>query len=157
MGREIERKFLPANDGWRGLAQGRLLRQGYLCAGPTGAVRVRVAGERAWLGIKGRTVGASRAEFEYPIPLEDARQMLAELTQHALVEKTRYALSHGGLIWEVDEFHGLNQGLVLIEVELTSEDQRFARPAWVGEEVTDDPRYYNAALAARPFCEWKDE
>ena len=154
MADEIERKFLLANDAWRGLVQGKLLRQGYLCTENNCAVRVRISADKAWLGVKGKTVGATRPEFEYAIPLEDAERLLNELARRPLIEKTRYAISASGLVWEVDEFHGVNQGLLVVEVELKNEGQKFEKPIWVGREVTGDPRYYNANLVARPFSDW---
>lgn len=154
MAREIERKFLPKNDAWRADAgAGTPYRQGYLSATPACTVRARVAGELAFLTIKGKTTGFSRDEFEYAIPREDAEQMLATLCQR-IVEKTRYVIEHEGHTWEVDEFHGANAGLVVMEIELGSEAEAFARPAWVGDEVTADRRYSNAALAERPFNGW---
>lgn len=152
---EIERKFLLADDGWRGLTEGVHISQGYLVADRDRAVRVRIAGNRAWLGIKGETRGAARLEFEYPVPLEDARLMLERLAKRPFIEKTRYAIPFGGLLWEVDEFAGDNQGLIIAEVELEHERQHIARPAWIGREVTGDPRYYNANLVANPFRNWQ--
>lgn len=152
---EIERKFLPRSDAWRGLVQGELLRQGYLFSSPKCAVRVRVAGAKAWLGIKGGTVGAVRSEFEYAVPLEEAEAMLAELADGPVIEKTRYKIPHAGKVWEVDEFHGENRGLVIIEVELNDESEEPARPDWAGTEVTGDPRYYNASLVRKPFSQWE--
>ena len=152
---EIERKFLLANDSWRGLAQGITLCQGYLSTDKHCAVRVRIAGNKAWIGIKGETHGATRLEFEYPVPLEEARLMLERLAKRPLIEKTRYTIPFAGLIWEVDEFHGDNQDLIIAEVELEDEAQSFARPDWIGREVTGDPRYYNANLVANPFKEWR--
>lgn len=154
MPKEIERKFLLANDGWRGLAQGLHICQGYLAAEPECAVRARIAGERAWIGIKGRNVGATRLEFEYPVPLEDARLMLERLAKRPLIEKTRYAIPYHGLTWEVDEFSGDNQGLIIAEVELKDERQSFVKPGWIGPEVTGDPRYYNSNLVENPFKNW---
>jgi adenylate cyclase len=153
MTREIERKFLLRNEDWRGLAPGKAYVQGYLAAGETCSVRIAEGG--AALNIKSAAAGAARDEFEYEIPLEDARHMLALFaTQSALIEKTRYTIEHQGFYWEIDEFHGRNQGLVVAEIELEREDQAFAKPAWIGEEVTDDPRYYNARLARAPYGEW---
>lgn len=150
---EIERKFLVTGDGWRALAQGTAYRQGYLPSeGCT--VRVRVAGQRAFLTIKGKTVGATRSEFEYEIPPADAVAMLETLAAKPLIEKTRYAIPVGDLVWEVDEFFGDNAGLIVAELELASEDQAFAKPHWVGEEVTHDARYFNANLAKFPFTRW---
>jgi len=117
-------------------------------------VRLRVQGDRAWLTIKGKTHGASRTEFEYPIPTADAHAMLEEMCPQGVIDKTRYRIQVGEHVWEVDEFHGDNQGLVVAEVELDSEDQPFERPPWLGEEVTDDPRYYNSALSRTPYGQW---
>jgi len=155
MAREIERKFLLRNENWRGLAPGKAYVQGYLAGGETCAVRVRIAENTATLNIKGATAGAVRSEFEYEIPLEDARRMLATLAGKSLIEKTRYTVEHKGFFWEIDEFHGKNQGLVMAEIELEHEGQVFEKPAWIGEEVTDDPRYYNANLARAPYSEWR--
>ncbi|MDL2291469.1 CYTH domain-containing protein [Desulfovibrio sp. OttesenSCG-928-F20] len=151
---EIERKFLLTHSGWRGLARGTRIRQGYLCLDPERTVRVRLAGSEAWLTIKGKSSGPSRLECNYAIPLAEAERLLDEVALRPLVEKVRYAIAYEGLIWEVDEFFGDNLGLVLAEVELESEDQAFERPDWIGEEVTDDPRYYNASLVLHPFCTW---
>jgi adenylate cyclase len=151
---EIERKFLVRDERWRGLAQGVPLRQGYLNSDPARTVRVRIEGDSARLTIKGRTVGATRGEWEYPIPLEDAMQFLDQLCEQPIIDKTRYRISYAGMLWEVDEFHGENAGLVVAEIELTSEDQTFARPEWVGAEVTHDARYFNATLLRHPYCNW---
>lgn len=154
MAEEIERKFLLRSDGWRAGAPGTLFRQGYLSTTKERTVRVRTVGDEAFLTVKGITVGATRAEFEYPIPAEDARRMLEDLCERPIIEKTRHLVSHGGLVWEIDEFHGVNDGLVVAEVEIDSEDQEIDLPEWVGEEVTDDPRYFNANLIARPYSTW---
>ena len=156
MGQEIERKFLPASDDWRGLATGTSYRQGYLCANREQTVRVRLAGDTGFITIKGPTQGISRAEFEYPIPVADARELL-ELCSLPLIEKTRYRIDCAGLVWEVDEFFGENLGLVLIEVELSSPEQRVLLPDWVGEEVSGDARYTNAMLSRYPYASWKKE
>ena len=153
MGKEIERKFLVTGDAYKALGEGTTYRQGYLNSAKERVVRVRTMGDEAALTVKGITVGATRLEFEYAIPLEDARQLL-ELCEQPLVEKTRYKVAFGGLVWEIDEFHGANAGLTVAECELASEDQRIDRPAWVGEEVTGDPRYFNSNLIARPFTTW---
>ncbi len=153
MGKEIERKFLIADDRWREGAEGTLFRQGYLNSAKERVVRVRTMGDRAALTIKGITTGASRLEFEYDIPLGDAAQLL-ELCEQPLIEKTRYKIPHGGLVWEIDEFHGVNDGLVVAECELESEDQAIAKPDWVGDEVTGDARYFNSNLIAKPFTKW---
>ncbi|MBL6076581.1 CYTH domain-containing protein [Belnapia sp. T18] len=146
MGTEIERKFLVTSEAWRADAgQGTRLRQGYLHTG-TPVVRIRQAGELAFLTIKGPGLLA-RAEYEYPIPPEDAEAMLASLCPPPIIDKTRHRLTQDGLTWEIDEFAGHLAGLVLAEIELVSADQAFTRPGWLGAEVTDDPRYQNAALS----------
>ena len=157
MAMEIERKFLVTADDWRS-ADGVLYRQGYLNRDKSRTVRVRIAGDEAFLTIKGKTSGISRSEFEYAIPVSEAQDLLA-LCDGALVEKIRRKIPFAGLIWEVDEFLGANAGLVVVEVELASVDQVFDKPAWVGEEVSDDPRYFNASLSTYPFNAWhvKDE
>jgi CYTH domain-containing protein len=154
MGTEIERKFLVVGDAWRQGAIGVLYRQGYLCTTPERTVRVRVAGDKGYFTVKGSRTGVSRLEFEYPIPLEDAQAMLDALCVRPLIEKTRYRIDHGGLVWEVDEFAGENAGLVIAEVELEREDQEVSLPAWVGNEVSADDRYANSSLAERPFSTW---
>lgn len=154
MGIEIERKFLVTSDAWRQQAgQATRFSQGYLSRDPARTVRVRIAGPQAFLTIKGTTTGASRAEFEYPVPVDDAQQLLA-LSDGPVVEKVRHLCVLDGMTWEVDEFLGANAGLVVAEIELTSEDQAFVRPAWLGGEVTGDARYVNANLAVRPFTTW---
>jgi adenylate cyclase len=155
MAREIERKFLLRNEDWRGLAPGIPYVQGYLAGGEKCSVRVRIAENTATLNIKSATTGAARSEFEYEIPLHDARHMLDTLARKPLIEKTRYTVEHKGFYWEIDEFHGKNQGLVMAEIELAHAEQAFEKPAWIGEEVTDDPRYYNANLARVPYNEWR--
>ncbi len=153
MGIEIERKFLVTNDSWRTSAgPGQVCRQGYLCSGNGKTVRVRLIGTQAFLTIKGPTEGIARSEFEYEIPLDDAEAMLPLCGN--LVEKTRYLIPHAGMTWELDVFAGKNKGLVMAEVELKSEDQSVDLPDWTGEEVSGDPRYYNAYLAAHPFSTW---
>jgi len=156
VGIEIERKFLVIGAAWR-QGEGEYLCQGYLNRDKQRTVRVRIGGadgeERAWLTVKGVSVGATRAEFEYEIPVDDARQLLA-LCEGPLIEKRRYRLPLGGLTWEVDEFLGDNQGLVVAEVELQSADQAIIRPEWLGAEVTEDPRYFNSSLASLPYRHW---
>lgn len=155
MGREIERKFLLAGDGWRSLAEGVPYRQGYLCSSRERTVRVRIAGSRGLLTVKGPTRGATRSEFEYEIPLADARELLDTLCPQPQIDKRRYTIPYAEMVWEVDEFFGVNQGLIVAEIELEHEDQDFVRPEWIGAEVTDDPRYANAALCAAPYTTWK--
>ena len=155
MGLDIVRKFLLVGDEWRGLSPGgSYYCQGYLNTAKERTVRVRVAGDRAFLTIKGVSAGASRLEFEYPLPLEDAKVLLEQLAEKPLVEKFRHAVSYRGVLWEVDEFLGSNEGLILAEIGLESEDQVFDKPVWIGEEVTSDPRYYNANLVKKPYREW---
>jgi adenylate cyclase len=157
MGVEIERKFLLAGDGWRGLGQPTLMRQGYLCSDPERTVRVRIEGERAVITIKSKATGASRGEWEYEIPVPDAAELLAGLCEQPLVEKTRHRIAHAGHVWEVDEFMGGNAGLVVAEIELAAEDEAFDRPDWIGVEVTGDKRYYNSSLIRLPYSQWKDK
>lgn len=156
MGVEIERKFLVAGSGWRQGAEATEIRQGYLSLRPHHTVRVRVAGGRAWITIKGLPEGARRAEFEYEIPLLDGRAMLQELCERPLVEKTRYRVRHGARLWEIDEFGGANAGLCIAEIEIEDEREELDLPAWVGAEVTDEPRYANANLVRAPFCTWPE-
>ena len=155
MATEIERKFLVKDDSWRGLGPGSRYRQGYLSTDPERTVRARVVAGKGYLTIKGKTVNAARAEYEYSIPLQDAEAILDELCERPLIEKTRYRIDYQGLVWEVDEFEGENAGLVIAEVELASADQAVSLPGWIGEEVTADPRYYNANLIANPFSRWQ--
>lgn len=154
MGVEIERKFLLAGDEWRSLGEPVLLRQGYLSSQPDRVVRVRIEGERATMTIKGRSSGATRGEWEYEIPLADANELLDQLCEKPIIEKYRRRIPFADLTWEVDEFLGANKGLMFAEVELESEDQQFDKPSWIGEEVTDDARYYNSSLIRLPFSQW---
>lgn len=154
MGREIERKFLVTSDAWRGAGPGTSIRQGYLSLDPERTVRIRTAGDQAWITIKGLTQGAARDEFEYAIPLKDADAMLDRLRVGPVLEKTRTRVPFGGRTWEVDEFRGENAGLVVAELELDAEDATVALPPWVGREVTRDPRYYNSHLAMNPWSRW---
>jgi adenylate cyclase len=154
LAQEIERKFMVVGDAWRGLAPGTSYRQGYLLTSTSRSVRVRAAGDKAYLTIKGATVGATRLEFEYESPNDEANEMLDRLCDKPIIEKTRYCIPFGEFTWEVDEFHGANAGLIIAEIELESEEQAFDKPNWIGKEVTEDPRYYNANLAKRPYCDW---
>lgn len=155
MGREIERKFLLLPGAWRpDPAGGIRYRQGYLSSDPDRVVRVRTAGDRAYLTIKGRTSGITRSEFEYPIPLVDANALLANLCEPPLIEKTRYLVPYEGRTWEIDVFEGDNAGLVLAEVELPDEAAALTLPPWAGREVSDDPRYFNSNLARDPWTRW---
>ena len=156
MGMEIERKYLMASDGWRGLAEGVDYRQGYLSTVKERTVRVRTIADRGFLTVKGISTGASRREYEYEIPAGEAHEMLDELCERPLIEKRRFEITHGGLIWEIDEFSGDNAGLIIAEVELVSEDQLIDIPSWIGDEVTGDPRYFNSSLVANPFSTWNE-
>jgi len=149
---EIERKFLVTGDDWRD-SPAVYYSQGYLSRAKERTVRVRIAGDRAFLTVKGVSTGASRVEFEYAIPLEDGREMLA-LCEQPLIEKYRRKLPYAGYVWEVDEFLGDNLGLVIAEIELPSENAQFEKPSWIGEEVTSDPRYFNSALISHPWQKW---
>jgi adenylate cyclase len=161
---EIERKFLVTGTAWREaahevvpMAQGYLNDLAALDAGAQKAsVRVRIQGDRAFLNLKSRERGASRQEFDYPIPVEDARALLA-LCLGGVIDKRRHLVHHAGKLWEVDEFLGDNAGLVVAEIELDHVDESFALPPWAGREVTDDVRYYNLALASHPFTAWHEE
>lgn len=156
MGTEIERKFLVRDASWREQVSASAdYRQGYLHSDPSLAVRVRTAGEEAYLTIKGGGAGISRREFEYRIPVPDALEMLEHLCRKPLIEKRRHLVRHGAHTWEIDVFFGDNDGLVVAEIELSHQDEAFERPAWLGEEVSHDPRYYNARLSQRPYREWK--
>jgi adenylate cyclase len=154
MGEEIERKFLVTGEGWRDVATGVKYRQGFLSTVAERTVRVRVAGTRGTITVKGKNVGARRAEFEYEIPVGDAEQMLDTLCERPLIEKVRYTLTAGPHRWEIDVFEGDNAGLVVAEIELGSENEAFAKPKWAGDEVTDDPRYFNSNLVAHPYRSW---
>jgi CYTH domain-containing protein len=154
MGKEIERKYLIKDDTWRKQASGTTYRQGYLSTVKERTVRVRTIDDKGFLTIKGITIGATRREYEYEIPMADANEMLDELCEKPIIEKTRFKISHAGLTWEIDEFAGVNQGLIVAEVELESEDQNIDFPPWVGEEVSGDPRYFNSNLIANPFANW---
>nr|WP_187362715.1 CYTH domain-containing protein [Massilia rubra] len=154
VGVEIERKFLLVGDAWRSLGEPVLLRQGYLSTDPDRTVRVRIEGEGATLTIKGRSEGATRGEWEYPVPLADAGELLDRLCQQPIIEKYRRRITFAGNVWEVDEFLGANAGLMFAEIELASEDQAFDKPDWIGEEVTHDRRYFNSSLIRLPFSQW---
>ena len=154
MAREIERKFLVNKEKWQPKDRGNLYRQGYLSSVKERIVRVRIAGDKGFLTIKGITEGYSRLEFEYEIPVKDAHQMLDTLCETPLIEKTRYQKEHEGVLWEIDVFLGVNEGLVLAEVELESETQQFTLADWIGEEVSKDPRYFNVNLVKNPFRQW---
>jgi len=150
---ETERKFLVTGTDWKKGAPSKNFSQGYLSQDPERSVRVRIAGDKAFLTIKGMSQGISRQEFEYPIPEGDARKLLS-LCLPAIISKTRYFVQIHGRCWEVDEFHGDNQGLVIAEIELDNESDQVELPSWVGKEVSDDRRYYNVSLAQLPYSKW---
>jgi adenylate cyclase len=154
MALEIERKFIVKTDLWNPETAGTKYMQGYLSEDPDRTVRVRIAGDKGYLTIKGRSHGASRLEFEYVIPVEDARQLLEQIAHRPMIDKTRYLHKVGNHIWEIDIFAGDNEGLVVAEIELKSEDETFVMPNWAGLEVTEDHRYKNSNLAKRPFKTW---
>jgi len=155
MGIEIERKFLVTGDDWRAAITGSVrYQQGYLARSPSSAIRVRTDGERAYLNVKASTDGVTRLEYEYPIPLADAEELLARVALRPLIVKTRHYVDFGGRRWEIDVFEAENAGLVVAEVELEAADAEVLLPPWVGREVSSDPRYYNASLSERPYCEW---
>ena len=154
MGVEIERKFLVQGDAWKTLGEPVFFRQGYLSSQKERTVRVRIEGDRAVITIKGKSVGAVRGEWEYPIPVQDAAELLDGLCEQPLIEKYRRKITNGAHVWEVDEFLGANAGLVVAEIELGAEDEAFDQPEWVAAEVTDDARYYNSNLIRHPFSNW---
>ena len=154
MATEIERKFLVTGTEYRNQGKGTYYQQGYLSSDPERTIRIRVMGDRGMLTIKGKTEGISRAEYEYEIPLAEAKEMLGSLCLRPLIEKTRYRVPFAGKVWEVDEFLGENEGLVVAEIELPTADCPFEKPAWIGEEVSHDPRYYNSNLSKHPFKDW---
>ena len=155
MATEIERKFLVKGDEWRSQGTGTLYRQGYISTQGKITVRIRVVGNQGYLTLKGPSLGHVRAEFEYPIPIEDAQEMLDTMCDRPLIEKRRYKIKYGNLTWEVDEFAGENQGLILAEVELSKENQAVDIPDWIGEEVSHDYRYFNVNLVKNPYCNWE--
>lgn len=155
MATEIERKFLLRDDRWRESADnGVFMCQGYLVGASRASVRVRVNGEMANLNIKSATLGITRQEYEYAIPVAEANEILDTLAEGPLIEKTRYHVRHGEHTWEIDVFSGDNKGLVVAEIELKSESEDFLHPDWLGEEVSGDPSYYNVSLVKHPFKDW---
>ncbi|MFU8788874.1 MAG: CYTH domain-containing protein [Methylobacter sp.] len=154
---EIEHKFLLANDDWRhGVSHSTHYRQGYLSSQPTSSIRVRTSDDHAWLNIKTATIGTHRHEYEYEIPLADANEILATLCAKPLIEKIRHFVTDNAHVWEIDEFEGDNQGLIVAEIELAATGEAFVKPSWLGAEVTGDLRYYNNNLARHPYSEWRE-
>lgn len=158
MSKEIERKFLVADSSYKSLATPTYNRQGYIPTMNGMTVRIRIAGEQGFVTFKDKTIGCSRNEFEYSIPLDDAKHMLSHMCATPTVEKWRYRIpaQADGLVWEVDEFMGDNEGLVIAEIELPTEDHRFERPTWLGKEVTGQREYYNSYLCRHPYKQWKE-
>ena len=154
MGKEIERKFVIDRSAWKPQDGGVHFKQGYLNSQKERVVRVRIEGDAAKLTIKGPTDGITRSEFEYAIPVEDAALLLDKLCEQPLIDKHRHKEVHFGRTWEIDVFHGDNEGLVVAEVELASEDERPELPAWAGEDVSSDPRYFNSNLLKNPYKNW---
>ena len=154
MAQEIERKFLTKSDAWRSNAIGRFYRQGYLSTVKERTVRIRTIRNQGYITVKGIAKGAARAEYEYEIPVKDANEMLDTLCEQPIIEKMRYEIENNELIWLVDEFEGVNKGLILVEVELSDENQKIVLPDWVGAEVTGDPNYFNSNLTRNPYLGW---
>lgn len=151
---EIERKFLVNSDEYKQLALPVYYKQGYLCNSPNAIVRIRIANNKGYITIKGKTCGISRTEFEYEIPTSEAHQLLSEMSLNKVVEKNRYKIKYADNIWEVDEFLGENEGLIVAEIELKSEDATFDKPSWIGKEISTDSRYFNSNLSKNPFKNW---
>jgi len=152
---EIERKFLVDTIPHDEISRSKMVKQGYIVNDERQVVRVRSIDDDHFLTIKGNTIGLSRLEFEYGIPKEDAKDMFEHLCGNSTIEKTRHYVEHEGHVWEIDEFHGKNQGLIVAEIELESEDESFQLPDWAGNEVSHDPRYYNMNLTTDPYENWK--
>lgn len=153
---EIERKFLVDSTLWEPSSEGASITQAYICIEHATVVRVRIIDAQAFLTIKGKTEGFRRPEYEYSVPVSHAREMIEAFGSNRCVEKVRYTEEHLGKTWEIDIFNGQNHPLILAEIELISEDQEFEKPAWLGREVSDDPRYYNSNLSSKPFTTWSD-
>jgi adenylate cyclase len=155
MALEIERKFLVNNRDWMDGYTGEYYVQGYLFTDPEKVVRIRIVGEKAFLTVKGKNEGPLRKEYEYPIALDDAKEMIDSFCKGRVVEKMRYKIVYANKLWEVDVFLGANEGLIIAEVELDYINEPVELPAWIGMEVTEDPRYYNSSLAKHPFSRWE--
>ena len=155
MANEIERKYLIINDAWKALADdGMQIIQGYMGSNEKSSIRIRINGDKANLNIKSKTIGIKRSEYDYKIPLKEAKEMLETLCDKPLIEKTRYHVKHENNVWEIDVFAGENEGLIVAEIELDATDETFNLPDWIGEEVSNDPRYYNICLVTHPFKQW---
>lgn len=157
MALEIEHKFLLRSDDWRHHIDHSInYKQGYLSSTKNNSIRVRISDKHAWLNIKSAVIGTSRQEYEYEIPFTEANEILETLCHKPLIEKIRHFVSHGEHTWEVDEFLGNNDGLIVAEIELTKLDEKFTIPTWIGQEVTHDLRYYNNNLCKNPYKEWSE-
>ena len=155
MGIEIERKYRIHTLEWQNLSQKSIpIRQGYLSSSPEKTIRIRCSGQQAWLTLKNKAQNGFRKEFEYAIPIQDALEMLEEWASDKLIHKTRHHVPYGDHLWEIDVFHGQNEGLILAEIELSSIDESFQKPHWLGEDVTEDHRYSNSNLSQTPFQQW---
>jgi adenylate cyclase len=152
---EIERKFLVINDEYKSGAKGTYYRQGYISIDNRRVVRIRVAGKKAFLAFKSLISERSRSEYEYKIPVHDALELLDKLCLEPVIEKIRYEINYDNDRWIVDEFLAENAGLVVAEIELENENQKFSKPSWLGKEVSSDPRYLNANLVVNPYKHWK--
>lgn len=154
---EIERKFLIKNDSWwPAVSHSTQIRQAYLAPPSKASVRIRVEGDKANINIKSATLGMERMEYEYPIPKQEALEMLDNLCDKPQISKNRHRVQYGNHTWEIDEFFGDNAGLIVAEIELNAADEAFEIPDWLGKEVTDDKRYYNVSLAKYPYKDWQD-
>lgn len=153
---EIERKYLIDLEKLGILKNGNKIKQGYITTNKDAVVRVRVKNNKGYLTIKGSNIGVSRLEFEYEIPLVEANEILDKLCQKPIIDKTRYIIDIHNHIWEVDIFHGDNEGLVIAEVELKDENEHIEFPLWIKEEVTGDIKYYNSNLMKYPYSQWKN-
>lgn len=156
MGKEIERKFIVEGDAYKGLAKGVLYKQGYLCSDTGRSVRIRVFDDMGYITVKGPSKGAVRLEYEYEIPMSEANEMLECLCERPIIEKFRYKYQFEGFVWEIDEFLGENQGLIMAEIELPDENAVFKKPDWVGREVTGDPKYLNSNLIHNPYINFRE-
>ncbi|TDJ20888.1 MAG: CYTH domain-containing protein [Gammaproteobacteria bacterium] len=155
MATEIERKFLVLNDDWRGIVESDMqIIQAYLASNEFSSTRIRIQGDKANINIKSATLGITRTEFEYAIPVDDAQLMIDNLCIKPVIEKTRYIVKHMQHRWEIDVFSGDNKGLIVAEIELSSPDETFEKPSWIGEEVSNDARYYNVCLVRNPYNTW---
>ncbi len=154
MGKEIEKKFLVKGTNWKNLAEGIVYRQAYLSTKKENVVRVRIVGDKGYLTVKGLNLGVSRLEYEYEIPIIDAKEILNNLCKKPIIEKKRYKIKFEGLMWEVDEFLGKNKGLIIAEVELSYETQEIKKPVWIGREVTSESKFFNSNLVSNPYSKW---